>query len=145
MIYGEKDGKNREKMWVVFVKDDNENILISLLTSRKGTVRIKEYVEQMWFDRFLSFKEKLYFLYKRKALPYKAKKTGYNNIPSGDRIICGDNGMEIWAINSFAHTVDGGYIEIDYRLPSKFDWEKPEDIEWKYFSVKIKDPADILK
>lgn len=54
--------KTNKNMWVVFVRTKEENYLLSLLPSRKGPNYIKEYLEQLWCDRFLSLEEQLHFI-----------------------------------------------------------------------------------
>jgi len=124
-------------MWVIFHKGSNENILLSLLPYRKGKSQIKQYVEQMWIDRFLSFSEQLFYLNNKKKLPYHAQVAPYQNVPFDGRIICGYEGAEVWAIQSYAYSVEGDSITIYYKLPSRFNLDEPHEIEWKHLSRQL--------
>lgn len=125
-------------MWVILTKGANENTLISILSGRKGSSFIKEYIEQLWIERYLSFEEKLYYLNRRGKLPYRAQSAPCNTIPCENRLICGYTNAEIWAIYSYAFTEQRDFFIFHYRMPAGFDKDEHIVTPWNDLSINIK-------
>ena len=128
--------KINRNMWIILTKATTENTLISILSGRKGSSFIKEYIEQLWSERYFSFEEKLYYLNRRGKLPYRAQTAPYN-IPCDNRLICGYPNAEIWAIYSYAFTEHKDFFVFHYRLPAGFDKDEHVVTQWKDTSINI--------
>ena len=130
--------KIKKNMWVVFARENNGNTLISILSGRTSSSKMKDYVEQMWVDRHLSLEEMISFINRRRHLPFKAEFAGYNNIPFMGRILCGYDGADVYAIHAYSVIYNDDCIVINYRMPSQFDREEFVVTEWKEFTTEIK-------
>ena len=115
--------KVKKNLWVIYHKKNTENILISLLSGRKGSTQIIDYLEQVWIDKFLNFNERVNILNSKKNLPYRATAMPYSDIPSSVRFYCGYNGAEIRAIYCTAYQLEGKITKFYYRIPTAYDWE----------------------
>jgi hypothetical protein len=130
--------KIKKNIWVIFSEENDGNTLISILPGKTGSSKVKDYVQQVWNDRYLSFDENISFLNRRKSLPYKAEFAPYSNIPFGGRIISGYAGADVYAIYAYSVTDNQDSIVINYRMPSKFDREELAVTEWKELTTEIK-------
>ena len=122
----------KKNMWVIFEKGDEVNKLISIIKARTGTIQIKKFVQQTWYDRFLTFNEKVGLLNKEDCFPYRAEVVGMNELRCGNRIICGEKCLQIWAIKSHEFEEHEKFIIFKYRLLMDL-----EDREFKTLECRV--------
>jgi hypothetical protein len=72
--------------WLITLEDHTAGYvpeIVSVIDSRRGREWVKQYVEQLYVDRFLSLAEKLACAKHRSSLPYRAQSDLYGRIDCG--------------------------------------------------------------
>ncbi len=105
----------------------DENRIVAILSSRKSVSKVADFVELLYLRSTSSAQEMACLANRPKKIPYKVAKVQLiNNIPHGDRIICGHNPF------LYARKVTNLQIKIDPKENIEIlKWKEPSIFKWK--------------
>lgn len=108
------------KAWLITLEGTSTpKKVISILPPRTPSKRVREHVEQLYVDQFLSPSERLEYLKDKSSITYPAESNQFNNQPDSGlvSITCGHNP---WLT---ARPVQNLKIKKDINGVDEFTWE----------------------
>ena len=113
--------------WVIVEESfhSNEKRLISIISSRKSSGYVAEYLEQKYVDNFASIEEKISFKKDRKQSPFRVEPYAIR----GTTITCGHDPM-YKAYYCYKLKLNNGVLTYQYRV-GKGEGDNREVSEWE--------------
>jgi len=127
-------------MWIVSNSPLDIGDLLGLYNSRTSSSNMMGIVQRIWVEQYLGFSERVNYVNTHKRLPYKAHKVPYNNIPSGNRIICGNSGFEIIAVLTSGYEIQNEVIKFWYQMPASLNHKGYSVEKMQDFDLTVKNP-----
>jgi hypothetical protein len=104
-----------------------QDSIVAILSSRKSDTSITELVEFIYLKATSSAEDLVYYTNRLNRIPYKAEKTQMiNDVPHGDRIICGHNPF------LYARKVTDLKVAVNHEQGLEtISWKEPPIFKWR--------------
>jgi hypothetical protein len=102
--------------------------IAAILSARKSEDMIAEFVQLLYLRSTSSAADMAYYANRRKEIPFKAQKgLLINNVPHGDRILCG--GSTCWL---YARKIRNLQVKVDEKRQKEIlSWIEPPTYKWR--------------